>query len=190
MKQRVAIIIGAGPAGLTAAFQLLKRTDIKPLILERSEYMGGIARTVKYKGNRMDIGGHRFFSKSDRVMNWWLQFLPLQTSQAAQEMIGYHRRTRSIEVPETRDPDAVDLVMLVRQRKSRIYFLRRLFDYPISLSKDTIEKLGLARTFRIGMSYMRAVVWPIRNEQNLEQFFINRFGKELYQTFFRHTRRR
>jgi protoporphyrinogen oxidase len=184
MKQRVAIIIGAGPAGLTAAYELLKRTDIKPIVLERSEYMGGIARTVEYKGNRIDIGGHRFFSKSDRVMNWWLQFLPLQTSQAAQEMIGYQRQTRSIEVKEMRDPDAVDLVMLVRQRKSRIYFLRRFFDYPISLSKDTIEKLGLARTFRIGVSYMRAVVWPIRREQNLEQFFINRFGKELYHTFF------
>jgi len=70
MKPRVAIIIGAGPAGLTAAYELLKRTDIKPIVLERSEYMGGIARTVEYKGNRIDLGGHRFFSKSDRVMNW------------------------------------------------------------------------------------------------------------------------
>src|SRR5215467_1247043 len=126
MKSRVAIVVGAGPAGLTAAYELLKRTDIKPIVLERSEYMGGIARTVEYKGNRIDIGGHRFFSKSDRVMNWWLQFLPLQTSQAAQEMIGYHRRTRTIDVKETRDPNAADLVMLVRQRKSRIYFLHRL----------------------------------------------------------------
>ena len=139
MKQRVAIIIGAGPAGLTAAYELLKRTNIKPIVLERSEYMGGIARTVEYKGNRIDIGGHRFFSKSDRVMSWWLQFLPLQTAQAAQDMIGYQRQTRSIEVKEMQDPDAVDLVMLVRQRKSRIYFLRRFFDYPISLSKDTIR---------------------------------------------------
>ena len=184
MKQRVAIIIGAGPAGLTAAYELLKRTDIKPIVLERSEYMGGIARTVEYKGNRIDIGGHRFFSKSDRVMNWWLQFLPLQTSQAAQEMIAYQRQKRTIDAKEPRDPDAVDLVMLVRQRKSRIYFLRRLFDYPISLTKDTIMKLGLARTFRIGVSYAQAVIWPIRHEQNLEQFFINRFGKELYRTFF------
>ena len=74
--------------------------------------------------------------------------------------------------------------MLVRQRKSRIYFLRRFFDYPISLSKDTLQKLGLVRTIRIGMSYLQAVIRPIRNEQNLEQFFINRFGKELYKTFF------
>lgn len=184
MKQRVAVIIGAGPAGLTAAYELLKRTDIKPIVLERSEYMGGIARTVSYKGNRIDFGGHRFFSKSDRVMNWWFQFLPPQTSQTAQPMVSYHRATRAIDTRETRDPDQADLVMLVRQRKSRIYFLRRLFDYPISLSKDTIQKLGLARTFRIGLSYMLAVVRPIRNEKNLEQFFINRFGKELYKTFF------
>ena len=184
MQQRVAIIIGAGPAGLTAAYELLKRTDIKPIVLERSEYMGGIARTVEYKGNRIDIGGHRFFSKSDRVMNWWLQFLPLQASEAAQAMISHQGSTHAVGVQETRDPDATELVMLVRQRQSRIYFLRRLFDYPISLSKDTIEKLGLARTFRIGASYVRAALFPIAHEQNLEQFFINRFGRELYQTFF------
>src|SRR5215831_488059 len=177
MKQRVAVIIGAGPAGLTAAYELLTRTDIKPIVLERSEHMGGIARTVEYKGNRIDMGGHRFFSKSDRVMDWWLRFLPLQGS-AAQE-IRHQSVTQTVEFRETRDPDAEDLVMLVRQRKSRIYFLRRLFDYPISLTRETIEKLGLARTVRIGISYMRAVVWPIRHEQNLEQFFINRFGKEL-----------
>ena len=184
MKPRVAIIIGAGPAGLTAAYELLKRTDIKPIVLERSEYMGGIARTVSYKGNRIDIGGHRFFSKSDRVMNWWFQFLPVQTSQAAHTMVSYYQKTREIKAPETGDPEKTDLVMLVRQRKSRIYFLRRFFDYPISLSKDTLQKLGLARTMRIGLSYVQALIRPIRNEQNLEQFFINRFGKELYKTFF------
>ena len=183
MKPRVAIIIGAGPAGLTAAYELLKRTDIKPTVLERSEYMGGIARTVEYKGNRIDLGGHRFFSKSDRVMNWWLRFLPLQPSAAGQAASD-QSATPAVDVTETRNPEAVDLVMLVRQRRSRIYFLRRLFDYPISLTKDTIVKLGLARTLRIGVSYMRAAIWPIRHEQNLEQFFINRFGKELYRTFF------
>jgi protoporphyrinogen oxidase len=184
MKQRVAIIIGAGPAGLTAAYELLKRTDIKPIVLERSQYMGGIARTVEYKGNRIDIGGHRFFSKSDRVMDWWLHFLPLQALTAAPALVSHQGATRAVGVQEIQDPDAVDLVMLVRQRRSRIYFLRQLFDYPISLTKDTIMKLGLARTFRIAVSYIRAVIWPIRHEQNLEQFFINRFGKELYRTFF------
>jgi protoporphyrinogen oxidase len=185
MTQRVAIIIGAGPAGLTAAYELLKRTDVKPIVLERSEYMGGIARTVSYKGNRIDIGGHRFFSKSDRVMNWWFQFMPPQGSVGAGTNITYQNSTRSVSASGSRDPERDDLVMLVRQRKSRIYFLRKLFDYPISLTKDTLQKLGLLRTFRIGLSYMYSVLRPIRNERNLEQFFINRFGRELYKTFFR-----
>src|SRR5215469_5000908 len=182
--KRVAIIIGAGPAGLTAAYELLKRTDVKPIVLERSEYMGGIARTVAYKGNRIDIGGHRFFSKSDRVMNWWFQFMPPERSNQEPMTISAQQQRTTIPHGECRNSDDTDLVMLVRQRKSRIYFLRRFFDYPITLSKDTVQKLGLARTFKIGVSYMRAVARPIANEQNLEQFFINRFGKELYRTFF------
>ncbi len=185
MKQRVALIIGAGPAGLTAAYELLKRTDVKPVVLERSQYMGGIARTVSYKGNRIDIGGHRFFSKSDRVMNWWFQFMPPQASPEAETHITYQKSTRSVSTPQSRDPERDDLVMLVRQRKSRIYFLRKLFDYPISLTKDTLLKLGPIRTLRIGLSYLHAVIWPIRNEHNLEEFFINRFGHELYRTFFK-----
>ena len=71
-----AVIIGAGPAGLTAGLELLRRTEIVPVILEASEEIGGISRTVRYKGNRMDIGGHRFFSKSDRVMQWWMELMP------------------------------------------------------------------------------------------------------------------
>ena len=78
MSNKTALIIGAGPAGLTAAYELLLRTDVRPIVLEKSEYMGGISRTVNYKGNRIDIGGHRFFSKSDRVMNWWMDVMPLE----------------------------------------------------------------------------------------------------------------
>ena len=65
-----AIIIGAGPAGLTAAFELLERTEIRPLVFEETCDIGGISKTVNYKGNRLDIGGHRFISKSARVMSW------------------------------------------------------------------------------------------------------------------------
>ena len=75
--------------------------------------------------------------------------------------------------------------MLLRPRKSRIYYLRRFFDYPISLSKDTLLKLGLWRTFKIGVSYVRSALFPIKPEETLEQFFINRFGRELYGTFFK-----
>ena len=65
-----ALIVGAGPAGLTAAYELLKKTDIQPVVMEATDVIGGISQTVKYKGNRMDIGGHRFFSKSTAIMEW------------------------------------------------------------------------------------------------------------------------
>jgi protoporphyrinogen oxidase len=178
-----AIIIGAGPAGLTAAYELLTRTQIKPIVLEKSECMGGISRTVNYKGNRIDIGGHRFFSKSDRVMEWWLKMLPLEGSAEGPAAIKYHGMETSV-TPSTASSNG-DGVMLLRARKSRIYYLRRFFDYPISLSKDTLIKLGLWRTFKIGVSYMQSAVFPLKNEQTLEQFFINRFGRELYGTFFK-----
>jgi protoporphyrinogen oxidase len=181
-----AIIIGAGPAGLTAAYELLTRTQIKPIILEKSTYMGGISRTVNYKGNRIDIGGHRFFSKSDRVMKWWLQMLPIEAAAERPAVIKYHRMERPI-APHASGPDpaTVDGVMLLRPRKSRIYYLRRFFDYPISLSKDTLLKLGLWRTFKIGVSYVHSALSPLKPERTLEEFFINRFGRELYSTFFR-----
>ena len=82
------------------------------------------------------------------------------------------------------DPEKTDSVMLVRNRKSRIYFLRKLFEYPISLSKDTLIKLGLVRTVRIGCSYMTSAISPLNRKETLEDFLINRFGKKLYQTFF------
>ena len=187
MNQKRAIIIGAGPAGLTAAYELLTRTGIKPIVLEKSDCMGGISRTVNYKGNRIDLGGHRFFSKSDRVMEWWLRMLPLQALEnSPATSIKYHRMESAI-APSAPGPDpaASDRVMLLRSRKSRIYYLRRFFNYPISLSKDTLLKLGLWRTFKIGMSYVRSTLFPLKREETLEQFLINRFGRELYRTFFK-----
>jgi protoporphyrinogen oxidase len=186
MSSKVAIIIGAGPAGLTAAYELLKRTDIKPVVLEANHIVGGIAQTENYKGNRIDIGGHRFFSKSDRVMNWWLEMMPLQKLDDASVSIAYQRKTRRVPgSADGPDPETVDRVMLLRQRRSRIYYLRRFFDYPISLSVRTLSNLGVVRVFRIGVSYVRARLFPIRGERTLEEFFINRFGRELYATFFR-----
>jgi protoporphyrinogen oxidase len=185
---KVAIIIGAGPAGLTAAYELLIRTDVKPIVLEKSDSIGGLSRTVNYQGNRMDLGGHRFFSKSDRVMNWWLQQMPLQTNSTQTEQIAYHGITRSLPPSATAKDSAspdTDHVMLLRKRKSRIYFLGKFFTYPINLSWDTLKKLGLSRTIRIAFSYLRSALFPTKNPANLEQFFINRFGRELYQTFFK-----
>ncbi|QDU64274.1 hypothetical protein Pan216_51630 [Planctomycetes bacterium Pan216] len=183
---KTAIIIGAGPAGLTAAYELLTRTSIKPIVLESSDHLGGIARTINYKGNRIDIGGHRFFSKSDRVMDWWLRMLPLEELEADRQTLSYQRQRREIDsLGQGPDPRDVDRVMLLRQRRSRIYFLRRFFDYPISLTVNTLRQLGPARTIAIGLSYLRAMLFPIRDEKNLEEFFINRFGRRLYETFFK-----
>ena len=177
-----AIIIGAGPAGLTAAYELATRTGIQPIVIEKGDYIGGISRTVRYKGNRLDIGGHRFFSKSDRVMRWWLNVLPLEGGDAGTTPIHYRGMERG--VPRGDAPEDGDRVMLLRPRKSRIYYLRQFFDYPIQLSRDTLLKLGLWRIVKIGFSYFRSIVRPIRPESTLEQFFINRFGRELYRTFF------
>jgi protoporphyrinogen oxidase len=184
MKQ--AVVIGAGPAGLTAAYELSTRAGIRPIVLEKSHEMGGISRTVNYKGNRIDIGGHRFFSKVDRVMAWWLQMLPLDSGQQGAAAIRYHGMERKVDGAQAgTEAGSGDRVMLLRPRKSRIYYLRRFFDYPIALSVDTVLKLGAWRTVKIGLSYMRRTLRPLPEEHTLEQFLINRFGEELYLTFFK-----
>jgi len=186
---RKAIIIGAGPAGLTAAYELLQRTDIVPVILEKSSDIGGISKTINYKGNRMDIGGHRFFSKSDRVMSWWLNILPIEPLSPTELTVTYQRKHKTIKseevFPRHSDSEPNDKVMLVRNRLSRIYFLRKFFAYPITLSVDTLLKLGLGRTISILLSYVRARLFPRKPEKSLEDFFINRFGDKLYRLFFK-----
>ena len=183
-SKKKAIIVGAGPAGLTAAYELLKQTDVIPFIYEMSDEIGGISRTVRYKGNRIDIGGHRFFSRSDRVMDWWRSFFPLM-GKPAKDDLALDRKPPLSDAPNAPDPEKEDAVMLVRNRLSRIYFLRKFFDYPVSLNAATILNLGLGRLSKIGFSYVKAMIRPIRKEENLEQFFINRFGYELYKTFFK-----
>jgi protoporphyrinogen oxidase len=180
MSEKTALIIGAGPAGLTAAYELARRTDIRPIVVEQDACVGGIARTENYKGNRIDIGGHRFFSKSSRVMDWWLEMAPLDAGETSGSPLASRQGD---EEPEERKQN--DLVMLVRHRKSRIFFLRRFFDYPIRPNAATLWNLGLVRTVRIAASYLWSVLRPIRPEANLEQLFINRFGRELYRTFFK-----
>ncbi len=186
MKHGTAIIIGAGPAGLTAALELERRSGIKPILIEASQEIGGISRTVRYKGNRMDIGGHRFFSKSERVMRWWLELMPVEAGSTPEGELRHQGQQRDLpDSAGARDPQNEDLVMLVRPRKSRIYFLRRFFDYPISLTAATFRNMGLTRTIRCGLSYMRSALLPQRQEKSLEDFIINRFGKQLYLTFFK-----
>ena len=180
--KKIAVIAGAGPAGLTAALELLRTTDVKPVIFEAENVIGGISRTARYNGNRMDIGGHRFFSKSDTVMDWWQGILPLQGVASKDDLV-IGRNVPLVEGGP--DPEKTDYVMLCRSRLSRILFLRKLFNYPISLNGDTIRNLGLWRMFKIGMSYIKVQLLPARKENSLEDFMINRFGVELYRTFFR-----
>jgi protoporphyrinogen oxidase len=186
MIRGTAIIIGAGPAGLTAAIELQRHSAIKPVVIEAGTDIGGISRTVRYKGNRMDIGGHRFFSKSDRVMRWWLEMMPVEAGSGDGSQLRYQGQKRAVPAATSApDPHAEDLVMLVRQRRSRIYFLRSFFDYPIRLTLGTLRKMGIVRSVRCGLSYMRAALLPQREEHSLEDFLINRFGKQLYLTFFK-----
>jgi len=179
-----AIIIGAGPAGLTAAYELLKRTDVIPIILEKSGFIGGISRTTNYKGNRMDMGPHRFFSKSDRVMDWWLSIMPLEAKDGVGAKISYQNKSREIN-PEARVPKDSDKVMLLIQRLTRIYFLRKFFAYPIQLSIDTLRTLGLVRTVKIMISFLYIRLFPRKPEKSLEDFIVNKFGKQLYLLFFK-----
>jgi protoporphyrinogen oxidase len=184
MNQKIAIIIGAGPAGLTAAYELLDKTAIKPIIFEMSSDIGGISKTDNYKGNRIDIGGHRFFSKSDRVMDWWQNILPLQGKPSIDDIILNRNKSLS-KMEDAPDPEKSYLVMLVRNRLSRIFFLRSFFDYPISLKWNTFKNIGLGRIIRIGLSYIKTRLFPIRYEKSLEEFLVNRFGNELYLIFFK-----
>ena len=176
------IIIGAGPAGITAGFELLKnaKDEYEVIIIEESNEIGGISRTVKYNGNRMDIGGHRFFSKDDRVMNWWAELMPTQGQDAYDDKI--LGRTKDL-VEGGPNPEDADTVMLVRDRISRIYYKKHFFDYPISLKWSTIRNMGFFTTIAAGFSYLKASIFK-KEETSLENFYINRFGKKLYSMFF------
>lgn len=189
MHRKTAVIIGAGPAGLTAAYELIHKTNIKPIIFESTPDIGGISKTVNYKGNRIDIGGHRFFSKSDRIMRWWQHILPVQGAPARGDfklIHGYPGKRRTFILDQRGpDPGKNDRVMLIRRRLSRVFYLRKFFDYPVSLNLNTLFNLGITRILKIGFSYAKIKILPKRKELSLEDFFINRFGKELYLTFFK-----
>lgn len=180
-NKRIIAIGGGGPAGLTAAYCLSKRSkDTVPVVFEASDMLGGISRTVQFKGNRIDIGGHRFFSKDKRVLEQWSELMPTQTSPAKDEII--LGKIRDAAAGAT-DPEVADEVMLRRRRVSRIYYLRRFFDYPVTLSMKTLRAMGLTRTMKAGLGYM-ATKLNKRPDDSLENFYINRFGKSLYNMFF------
>ena len=177
---KTAVIIGAGPAGLTAAYKMLKETDCIPLILEADHMAGGISRTVNHNGNRMDLGGHRFFTKNHEVEELWQELMPLQGAPAIDDKILGREKPLTESGP---DPENTDRVMLIRDRVSRIYFNRRFFDYPISLKWDTIKNMGIINTVRAGFGYVFSMIFK-RDEKTLKDFMINRFGTPLYRMFF------
>lgn len=181
MHKKHAVIIGAGPAGLTAAYYLLKFTDIKPIVLEKEKFIGGISRTMNFNGNRMDIGGHRFFTKNEEVLKLWNELLSAQGAPAFDDKI---LERESVLTEGGADPEEVDEVFLNRHRVSRIFYRRKFFSYPISLSLETIKNLGLVEMFSIGTSFLKSK-FSKREEQTLEDFMVNRFGQRLYETFFR-----
>ncbi len=176
------VVIGAGPAGLTAAYELKKRApkEYEVVVLEESKEIGGISRTVRYKDNRMDIGGHRFFSKDSRVMRWWKNLMPIQGAPSYDDKKLGRKKPLAKGGP---NPEKEDRVMLVRQRVSRIYYKKKFFDYPISMKPKTFFDMGLWQTLRAGSSYLCSCLHK-RKEDCLENFYMNRFGRVLYGMFF------
>lgn len=176
-----ALIIGAGPAGLTAAYELLKQSkDIEVVVFEESDSFGGISKTVNYNGNRMDMGGHRFFSKIPEVNAWWDNILPMQGHPTYDDILLNRPMPLSKGGP---DPEKEDRVMLTRRRVSRIYFDDKFYDYPISLKIETFKNMGFVKTIQVGISYVWSMIFK-KPEDNLENFYINRFGRKLYSMFF------
>ena len=176
------VIVGAGPAGLSCAYKLLKESkNIEVIILEEESQVGGISKTINYNGNRMDVGGHRFFTKNEDVEKFWLNILPLQGKKAYDDLL------LDLDKPLKRggpDPEKEDRVMLVRNRVSRIYYNKKFFDYPVNLNFSTLKNMGLGTSINCGFSYIKASMFKL-DEINLENFYINRFGKKLYSMFFK-----
>ena len=176
------IIIGAGPAGLTTAYKILSLSkEFEVIILEESSYIGGISKTVDYKGNKMDMGGHRFFSKLPEINSIWNEILQDQGFPSYDDLI---LNRKSILFNTDLNPETNDNVMLTRNRISRIFFKQNFFDYPISLTLSTFHKLGLLTSIHIGLSFIKSILFK-KKEINLENLYINKFSKKLYLIFFK-----
>ena len=180
-------VIGAGPAGLSFADKL-KNLDknIQIDIYEKSNFIGGISKTINYKDNRIDIGGHRFFSKSDEVMKWWAEKFPIDPNSITEDkLITYRKSSRDIDGFKVATQKEIDSgrVLLLRNRKSRILYQRKLYDYPLKLNKNTIKNIGLKKMVEIGFSYLKSK-FNQKEPKNLEECITGKFGRKLYKMFF------
>ena len=177
-ERKIAIVIGAGAAGISAAYSL--PFDVKPIVIEADSVIGGLARTLNYDGLLADIGPHRFFTKDEKVMKFWEGVLPLQGKNAKDDIL----LNRYTDFKEGKaDPEIDEKVFLRRRRFSRIYYKNKFFDYPVKMNLRTVLNLGICQTMLCGFSYIKSM-FVKRPESNLEDFMINRFGRTLYETFF------
>lgn len=151
-EKKKVVIIGAGPAGLTAAYQLCE-AGVESVVLEKDDVVGGISRTVNYKGYLFDIGGHRFFTKIKAVDEMWKRVLG-------------------------------EKKFLKRSRLSRIYYNKKFFNYPL-VATNALLGMGIWNSFLLAGSYAKAQIFPIKDERSFEDWICNRFGKRLYNTFFK-----
>lgn len=175
------VIIGAGPAGLTTAYKLLTcGEDVQVVVVEQEAQCGGISKTVDYKGNKIDLGGHRFFTKNEEVEKIWLELLPAQSVPIDTTIEPLQEEAYT----GTANPNTSDEVMLLRRRISRIYFNGKFFNYPITISWETLKNLGLWTSIKCGVGYFKVKLFR-KDESSLEGFYINRFGKPLYELFFK-----
>ncbi|MBI5083982.1 MAG: NAD(P)/FAD-dependent oxidoreductase, partial [Acidobacteria bacterium] len=145
------VILGAGPAGLTAAYELSSK-GIPSVLLEKETLVGGLSRTLEHNGYLFDIGGHRFYTKLTMVEKIW------------REILGED--------------------LLERPRLSRIFYRSRFFQYPLEIS-NVVSGLGLLECARCGLSFLKAKLFPQRPEPDFETWVSNRFGRRLFNVFFR-----
>lgn len=176
------VIVGAGPAGLTAAYHLLKKGNnrYKVTVLEKSDLVGGISKSISFNGYTVDTGIHRYFSKNDQVNNIWEELIPIQNKLSYDQMLC---NSKVKFKKKGSDPEIDDKSFLIKERKTRIFYENNFYDYPLSISKKTLQNIGFFRLIECSFSYLKAVVFK-KKETSLENFYINQFGKKLYQMFF------
>lgn len=182
MKPKI-VIIGAGPAGLTCAYQLLKENKNKyeVVILEKEDTVGGISKSVNFNGYTVDTGIHRYFTKNDTIKNIWEELLPLQNKLSYDQKLVNKKMDFNNKIGS--NPEKDEKSLLIKDRKSRIYYGKKFYDYPVNINKNMLKQLGLFEVFLCGMSYFKSVIIK-RKDDSLENFYINKFGKRLYKMFF------